>query len=374
MSSASDINMNSVARTILVDVSLARSDAQSVADTLRVIDEQVAPLGLQRKFEVLQLTDSQLYIYVSKSYASGTLRIYPSKKLATLTIEESSEDQAMTNEDIESLRKQLMRELEVRVVRVPHLKRGPPVANYYTSANERLFEYDFEEILFEKKSDFQEVKILKSPTMGAVLFLDDLQNLGECDLPYTHGIMNFGDYSYTDKEILILGGGDGGLLHELLKEKPKFVTMIDIDDVVMKSCRKFLRGACGDALDSYEGDNYQVIVGDCLKYMDKYANEGRKFDAIFGDLTDVPIVTGENGNEQQHEQWQFLSKVVNDSLKLLKVGGVFQNHATGKGCGNALETYENFLKTLKDTHFTKRSRFVPSFLEDWVFYSVYLDK
>ncbi|OQR73414.1 spermine synthase-like [Tropilaelaps mercedesae] len=374
MSSPTDLNTVSVARTILVDVHLTGSDAQTIADTLRVIDEQIAPFGLQRKFDMIQLAGSQLYVYASDSYASATLRVYPSKKLVTLTIEEASEDQAMTNEDIESLRKHLIRELETRVVSVPYLKRGPPIPNYYTSANERLLEYDFDELLFEKKSDYQEVKILKSPTMGAVLFLDDLQNLGECDLPYTHGLMNFGNYSYTDKDVLILGGGDGGLLHELLKEKPKFVTMIDIDDVVMKSCRKFLRGVCGDCLDVYEASNYKVIVGDCLEYMRLYEKEQRQFDVIFSDLTDVPIVAGEDGNAQQNEQWQFLKQVLTDSLKLLRVGGVFQNHAIGKGCTIALANYEKFLKTLKNTHFTKRSCFVPSFLEDWVFYSLYLDK
>ena len=44
-----------------------------------------------------------------------------------------------------------------------------------------------------------------------------------------------------DKEILILGGGDGALLYELLKENPKFVTMVDIDDVVMTACREHMR-------------------------------------------------------------------------------------------------------------------------------------
>lgn len=40
--------------------------------------------------------------------------------------------------------------------------------------------------------------------------------------------MNHKQVCYKDKEILILGGGDGGLLHELLKEGPKHVTMVDI--------------------------------------------------------------------------------------------------------------------------------------------------
>jgi spermine synthase len=42
-----------------------------------------------------------------------------------------------------------------------------------------------------------------------------------------------------DKEVLILGGGDGALLYELQQEteKPKFVTMVDIDEAVLRGCR-----------------------------------------------------------------------------------------------------------------------------------------
>ncbi|XP_003746264.1 spermine synthase [Galendromus occidentalis] len=365
--------MSCVSRSILIDVHLPASDEGTKHRLLEVLDDQLEQLGLTRTSFTHKLASSQLYVYVSDNDISGSLRVYPSNKLATLTLEESSDEQAMSNEDIECFRKQLQKELEMRVVRVPHLKRGPPVPNYYTSADERLLEYDFDKILFEKQSDFQEVKILSSPTLGAVLFLDDLQNLGECDLPYTHGIMDFGNYSYTDKDILILGGGDGGLLHELLKESPKFVTMIDIDEVVMQSCRKHLRGACGDCLDTYEGPNYNVIVGDCLEYMERYKNEGRKFDVVFSDLTDIPISAEIGGLAQQNEQWEFLSKVLNDSLDIMNKDGVFQNHAIGKGCVQALESYEKFLNTLKGTHFTKRIRFVPSFLEEWVFYSIFKD-
>lgn len=53
-------------------------------------------------------------------------------------------------------------------------------------------------------------------------------DLAEQDLPYTHGLMNKDKEDFAGKDILILGGGDGALLWELLKEKPKFVTMIDV--------------------------------------------------------------------------------------------------------------------------------------------------
>lgn len=68
-----------------------------------------------------------------------------------------------------------------------------------------------------ENSKYQNIKILSSPSLGNCLLLDNLQNLAEVDLSYTQGLMNFGKVDYRDKEILILGGGDGGLLHELLK-------------------------------------------------------------------------------------------------------------------------------------------------------------
>lgn len=45
--------------------------------------------------------------------------------------------------------------------------------------------------------------------------------------------MQRGKENYTGKEIVILGGGDGGLLWELLKEKPKFVTMLEVCQIIL---------------------------------------------------------------------------------------------------------------------------------------------
>ena len=52
--------------------------------------------------------------------------------------------------------------------------------------------------------------------------------MSESDLVYTETLMQRGKEDYKDKEIVILGGGDGALLWELIKEKPKFVTMIEV--------------------------------------------------------------------------------------------------------------------------------------------------
>ncbi len=51
---------------------------------------------------------------------------------------------------------------------------------------------------------------MHSPQFGNMLLLDDDPNLAESDLAYTHAITGYPHESYTDKTVLILGGGDGG--------------------------------------------------------------------------------------------------------------------------------------------------------------------
>ena len=51
-------------------------------------------------------------------------------------------------------------------------------------------------------------------------------DMSEKDFIYTETLM--GGENYEGKTALILGGGDGGLLCELLKQNPKFVTMVEV--------------------------------------------------------------------------------------------------------------------------------------------------
>lgn len=40
--------------------------------------------------------------------------------------------------------------------------------------------------------------------------------------------MGSGKENYAGKEVLVLGGGDGGILSEVVKQKPKMITMVEI--------------------------------------------------------------------------------------------------------------------------------------------------
>ena len=53
--------------------------------------------------------------------------------------------------------------------------------------------------------------------------------LGESDIIYTTSLLGVGrSNSYRDKTVLILGGGDGGLLHKLLQLSPRFIIMVEV--------------------------------------------------------------------------------------------------------------------------------------------------
>ena len=116
-----------------------------------------------------------------------------------------------------------------------------PRTPYLRSSDDRILEYGWTRLLFSRRSPYQLVEIYGTKDFGNCLVLDGFMNLAESDLAYTRNLMCHGKYDYKEKEVLILGGGDGALLHELLKEKPKFVTMVDIDEVVIDACKEHMR-------------------------------------------------------------------------------------------------------------------------------------
>lgn len=102
--------------------------------------------------------------------------------------------------------------------------------------------------------------------------------------------------------------------------------------------------------------------------MVKCKEEGKLFDHVFGDLTDIPISTNPIG-----EIWNFFRTTLQLSFSILKEGGTYFTHANGVTAEENLKMFES---TIKDTlmgfpvELTQSTAFVPSFKEKWVFYEV----
>ena len=152
--------------------------------------------------------------------------------------------------------------------------------------------------------------------------------------------------------------------------------MIEIDQQVIDCCRTYMRGVCGDSLDTLKSERHEIIIDDCMAQMQLFIDQGRKFNFIFNDLTDIPLMNlNAKSDFKKCQLWTFITQVLNESLQCLCSNGIYMNHATGVNCDRALRQYENVLDELKiKVKYKRRQAWVPSFLENWVFYQIQLNQ
>lgn len=137
--------------------------------------------------------------------------------------------------------------------------------------------------LYRKKTPFQKLEIFETPAFGRVLALDGICQTTEKDEFFYHEMMvHPALFAHgRPRKVLIIGGGDGGILEEVLKhESVERAVMVEIDGAVVDICKKYLSSICGKAFDDRRTD---LIIADGVKYM---AETAETFDAILVDSTD----------------------------------------------------------------------------------------
>ncbi|XP_076439047.1 spermine synthase-like [Babylonia areolata] len=239
--------------------------------------------------------------------------------------------------------------------------------NYAILADERLAETDYSHAVCEVMSPFQKVSVMQSRQFGRVLTLDDDVMFGECDEVYITTVLGLDrGNTYGGATVLILGGGDGGLLYRLvsLPQPPKHVLMAEIDDEVMKACRKHMRSVCGHVFDSYKTDSYQIEVRDCVEVLKESVDKGVKYDYVINDLTEFSVEKGKYGFSYDFKTNNVVMEL---SFKCLKKGGKYLAR------GNCLSA-EPYLKKIEKEFqdigapFQRFDRHVLSFREIYCFF------
>ena len=149
-------------------------------------------------------------------------------------------------------------------------------------------------LLHEEKTPFQKLEIYDHKYLGRVLVLDSVvQTTEEDEFIYhemlTHvPLMGRKNAGKESSSVLIIGGGDGGMLREVLKHKwVSRVVMVELDQAVVTSCEKFL-GFNGD----YNDSRVKLIFGDGAAYVASEEAKNNPFDVVIIDSTD-PIGPGE---------------------------------------------------------------------------------
>lgn len=165
------------------------------------------------------------------------------------------------------------------------------------------------EVLFSQQSPFQKVEIIDTDsTLGKILTLDDLMMTTEGDEYFYHEMIAHIPMMHhkNPKSVLVIGGGDGGTVREVLKhDTVEKVILCEIDGMVIDACKKYLPTIAGEL----DNPKVEVLVQDAIEYIKNKENE---FDIVLIDSTD-PMGPGEG---------LFTEEFYTNVKKSLKKGGI----------------------------------------------------
>jgi spermidine synthase len=120
-------------------------------------------------------------------------------------------------------------------------------------------------MLFEEQSKFQKVSIVETKRFGRVLAIDNIFMTSEFDEYLYHEMIVHPALNTVanPQRVLIIGGGDGGCASEVLShDAVNQVVMVEIDEVVVEACKRFLP-TIGR---SWDDPRLEVIIGDGIDY------------------------------------------------------------------------------------------------------------
>jgi spermidine synthase len=142
--------------------------------------------------------------------------------------------------------------------------------------------YKVKETLVRRKTDFQDLSILDTEAFGRMLVLDGIvQTTIKDEYVYHEMISHIPLFTHPNpKKVLVVGGGDGGAIREVLKHPSvSKAVLCEIDGVVVEECKRYLPEiSC-----ALEDPRCEVFIGDGIKYVHEHKNE---FDVIIVDSTD----------------------------------------------------------------------------------------
>jgi spermidine synthase len=218
-------------------------------------------------------------------------------------------------------------------------------------------QHAIEETYFAGRTAFQDVAVIRTAAFGKMLVIDGDTQSSQADEKIYHESLVHPALAGLESraEVLILGGGEGATLREVLRRSDvRRCTMVDIDGDVIELSKRFLP-EWGDG--AFEDPRARVIVGDALAFL---REDGDTYDAIVSDLTE-PL-------EDSPSNPLFCSAVFSDIKRRLAPHGVYVLQASTAGFHN-VGLHAKMARTLRGHYRFVRSFYthVPAFDNDWAF-------
>ena len=137
-------------------------------------------------------------------------------------------------------------------------------------------------LIHEETSPFQAIKVYDTVGHGRLLTLDDMVMLTEVDEFVYHDLLSHIPLcAHEDpKDVLVVGGGDGGSVREVLKHPGvRRVVQCEIDERVTRVCQEFIPTVAGSLGDP----RVELVFADAVEYVRAHP---ASFDAILVDSTE----------------------------------------------------------------------------------------
>ena len=133
-----------------------------------------------------------------------------------------------------------------------------------------------------KRTAYQDIVIFDNPTYGRVLSLDGIVQLSTADERIYHELLVHPAMLThpAPRTVLVVGGGDGGCLREVLRHDPEEVVLAELDPQVVALCREHLPGLSEGAFDD---PRVSLVFEDAALTLRRYAGH---FDVILVDGSD----------------------------------------------------------------------------------------
>ena len=144
-------------------------------------------------------------------------------------------------------------------------------------------------MLYEEETGQQHLVIFENGLFGRMMALDGITQVTERDEFIYHEMMTHVPILAhgAAKRVLIIGGGDGGILREVIRHRSvEHVTMVEIDPAVTDFCKKQLPQISAGAFDD---PRLNLVFADGAKFVE---DTDESYDVVIVDSTD-PIGPGE---------------------------------------------------------------------------------
>lgn len=152
--------------------------------------------------------------------------------------------------------------------------------------------FEVTNVIYRDQTEHQDLVIFETPTFGRVMALDDIVQVTSRDEFVYHEMLTHVPLFAREctggaSDVLIIGGGDGGILREVLRHPGvAHATMVEIDRTVVDLCQEYFPDISAGAFDDPRTD---LIITDGVEFV---AQTEKRFDVVIVDSTD-PVGPGE---------------------------------------------------------------------------------